>query len=320
VPNAPVIEVKGLRKRFGAFEAVRGIDLTVERGEVLAILGPNGAGKTTTIEILEGYLERDAGDVKVLGYDPSGSPRDLRRRIGIVLQECGIDRFLSAREVLQQHASFYKAPKDPDELLELVGLTDKAGERVKRLSGGQQRRLDLALGMIGDPELIFLDEPTTGFDPQARRHAWDIIAKLAAGGTTVLLTTHYLDEAQALADRVVVFSGGQVVESGTPSELASRTGLTRISFGLPVGVEPPRLPGLERPGGLGDDRFVLQSANPTEALHELTGWALKSRVELTGLAVAQPSLEDTYLALIDEEDEIAAADARALAQPKAVDA
>lgn len=294
--DAPVIQVQGLRKRFGAFEAVRGIDLTVERGEVLAILGPNGAGKTTTVEILEGYLERDAGEVSVLGHDPAGAPRALRRRIGIVLQECGIDRFLTCREVLAQHASFYAAPRDPDELLELVGLTAKADERVKRLSGGQQRRLDLALGMVGNPELIFLDEPTTGFDPQARRQAWDIVQKLADGGTTVLLTTHYLDEAQALADRVVVFADGQVVESGTPAELAARTGLTRISFTLPAGMAPPVFDGLAHDGG----RFVVQSATPTAALHELTGWAIRAGVELGEVAVARPSLEDTYLALIDE--------------------
>ncbi|MDO9352761.1 MAG: ABC transporter ATP-binding protein [Solirubrobacteraceae bacterium] len=304
-PAAPVIEVRGLRKRFGGFEAVRGLDLTVERGEVLAILGPNGAGKTTTVEILEGYLERDAGEVSVLGHDPSGAPRALRRRIGIVLQEAGIDRFLTCREVLQQHANFYAAPRDPDELLELVGLTEKAGERVKRLSGGQQRRLDLALGMVGNPELIFLDEPTTGFDPQARRQAWDIVSKLAEGGTTILLTTHYLDEAQALADRVVVFSAGQVVESGTPDELANRTGLTRISFSLAGGATPPNVDGLLRDG----DHFTLQTPRPTAVLHELTAWAVGAGLELGELAVARPSLEDTYLSLIDHETELAAAEA-----------
>ncbi len=303
--SAPVIEVRGLRKRFGGLEAVRGLDLTVERGEVLAILGPNGAGKTTTVEILEGYLERDAGEVSVLGIDPSGAPRALRRRIGIVLQEAGIDRFLTCREVLQQHASFYAAPRDPDDLLELVGLTEKADERVKRLSGGQQRRLDLALGIVGNPELIFLDEPTTGFDPQARRQAWEIVQKLADGGTTILLTTHYLDEAQALADRVVVVSGGKVVESGTPDELANRTGLTRISFVLPGGVEGPRLEGLAHDG----DRFVLQTLHPTSALHELTGWALDAGHDLSELAVSRPSLEDTYLSLIDDEEERAVMEA-----------
>ncbi len=296
--TSPVIEVSGLHKRFGSFEAVRGIDLTVERGEVLAILGPNGAGKTTTVEILEGYLARDSGDVKVLGYDPAGAPRALRRRIGIVLQECGIDRFLTCREVLTQHASFYPSPRDPDELLELVGLTEKAAERVKRLSGGQQRRLDLALGMVGNPELLFLDEPTTGFDPQARRQAWDIVQALATGGTTVLLTTHYLDEAQALADRVVVFSAGQVVESGTPAELAARSGLTRISFTLPEGLAPPAVLGLRRLEG--PSSYELQAVDPTTALHELTSWAVHHGVALGELAVARPSLEDTYLSLIDD--------------------
>ena len=302
--QTPVIEVRGLRKRFGTFEAVRGIDLTVQRGEVLAILGPNGAGKTTTVEILEGYLERDAGEVSVLGHDPSGAPRALRRSIGIVLQECGIDRFLTAREVLQQHASFYESPRDPDELLELVGLTEKAGERVKRLSGGQQRRLDLALGMVGNPELIFLDEPTTGFDPQARRQAWDIVQALATGGTTVLLTTHYLEEAQALADRVIVFSAGRVVESGTPEELANRSGLTRISFALPDGAVPPSIDGLAAVEG----HYSLQTADPTGALHVLTSWAVAGGITLAELAVARPSLEDTYLALIDDEAALALAE------------
>ncbi len=299
--SAPVIEVSGLRKRFGDFEAVRGVDLTVERGEVLAILGPNGAGKTTTVEILEGYQSRDAGDVKVLGHDPAGAPRALRRQIGIVLQECGIDRFLTCREVLQQHASFYPSPRNPDELLELVGLTEKAGERVKRLSGGQQRRLDLALGMVGNPELIFLDEPTTGFDPQARRQAWEIVQALASGGTTVLLTTHYLDEAQALADRVVVFAAGKVVESGTPAELAARTGLTRITFTLPEGLAAPDVPGLRRAGSHG---FELEAVDPTTALHELTGWAVHHGVALGDLSVARPSLEDTYLSLVDDSGEV----------------
>jgi ABC-2 type transport system ATP-binding protein len=300
----PVIEVRGLRKRFGDFEAVRGIDLTVDRGEVLAILGPNGAGKTTTVEILEGYLDRDAGDVRVLGQDPTGAPRALRRRIGIVLQECGIDRFLTCREVLVQHASFYPSPRDPDELLALVGLTEKAGERVKRLSGGQQRRLDLALGMVGNPELIFLDEPTTGFDPAARRQAWDIVRALCEGGTTVVLTTHYLDEAQALADRVVVFAAGEVVASGTPSSLAERSGGSLVGFELPAGTAQADLPAdlaaaaRTDPGRAG--ALVIETAEPTRTLHELTGWALERGIELGALSVARPSLEDVYLQLIDE--------------------
>lgn len=297
--SAPVIEVRGLRKAFGDFEAVRGLDLTVQRGEVLAILGPNGAGKTTTVEILEGYQERDAGEVKVLGIDPAGSPRALRQRIGIVLQECGIDRFLTCREVLGQHARFYPSPRDPDALLELVGLTDKAGMRVKQLSGGQQRRLDLALGMVGNPELIFLDEPTTGFDPQARRQAWDIVRRLADGGTTVVLTTHYLDEAQALADRVVVFSRGEVVETGTPEDLAARSGLVQIAY-RPVPGQP--LPDLAPDARVIDGlwAFDVVEGFVTQFLADLTGWALRSGVELAGLTVTRPSLEDTYLELIGD--------------------
>lgn len=292
----PVIEVRGLRKSFGTFEAVRGIDLTVQRGEVLAILGPNGAGKTTTVEILEGYLARDGGEVRVLGHDPSGAPRALRERIGIVLQECGIDRFLTCQEILEQHARYYPSPRDPLELLELVGLTEKADVRVRRLSGGQQRRLDLALGMIGSPELLFLDEPTTGFDPQARQQAWEIVGRLAGEGTTVVLTTHYLDEAQALADRVVVFAGGQVVAVGTPDELGRRDNLTRISFRATP--ETAAAPGFTRQGG----RLVAEVEDTVAALHALTGWALEAGVELADLSVARPSLEDSYLALIGEHE------------------
>jgi ABC-2 type transport system ATP-binding protein len=300
--TAPVIEVRGLRKRFGDFEAVRGLDLTVERGEVLAILGPNGAGKTTTVEILEGYQSRDAGEVKVLGVDPAGAPKALRERIGIVLQECGIDRFLTCREVLEQHARFYPTHRDPGELLALVGLTEKADERVKRLSGGQQRRLDLALGMVGNPELIFLDEPTTGFDPQARRQAWDIVQKLADGGTTVVLTTHYLDEAQALADRVVVFSRGEVVETGTPAELAARSGLVRIAYTPVAGQPHPELAPDVTVDPEGEWSHEVPEADVTPFLADLTGWAMRSNVELAALTVTRPSLEDTYLQLIDVEE------------------
>lgn len=291
---APVIEVRDLRKSFAGTEAVRGLDLTVSRGEVLAILGPNGAGKTTTVEILEGYVERDAGEVTVLGLDPAGAPRALRQRIGIVLQECGIDRFLTCRELLQQHASFYRAPRDPDALLELVGLSAKADERVRRLSGGQQRRLDLALGMVGSPELLFLDEPTTGFDPQARQVAWDIVKRLAADGTTIVLTTHYLDEAQALADRVVVVVGGRIVAEGRPDEIGRAGAAARISFRATDGARAAA--GFDEIGG----RMVADVHDPVPALHELTGWALREGVRLEDLSVAKPTLEQGYLALIGE--------------------
>jgi ABC-2 type transport system ATP-binding protein len=306
--DGPVIEVRGLRKNFGDFAAVRGLDLTVERGEVLAILGPNGAGKTTTVEILEGYQDRDAGDVRVLGLDPAGSPRALRERIGIVLQECGIDRFLTCREVLAQHARFYRDPRNPDELLDLVGLTEKAGERVKRLSGGQQRRLDLALGMVGNPELLFLDEPTTGFDPQARRQAWDIVKRLAGDGTTVVLTTHYLDEAQALADRVVVFSRGQVVETGTPAELAARSGLVQITYKPQTGQPLPAFAADARTVD-GVWRHDVAERAVTSFLAELTGWAIGNAVDLAALTVTRPSLEDTYLELIGDDASTEATDA-----------
>ena len=301
--KAPVITVRGLRKRFGPLTAVDGLNLDVFRGEVLAVLGPNGAGKTTTVEILEGYLQRDAGDVTVLGHDPAGGPRALRERIGIVLQECGIDRFLTCRELLQQHAGFYPAPDDPDRLLALVGLESKAGERVRRLSGGQQRRLDLALGMVGAAELLFLDDPTTGFDPVARRQAWDIIRQLADGGTTVLLTTHYLDEAQALADRVVVMARGRVVAEGTPQSLAARTGTTQISW--------RHAPGTALPAGatLDDGRAVIDATDPVTALHDLTGAALRDGLALDDLRVNRPSLEETYLELLDEDERRELADA-----------
>src|ERR671931_1778820 len=238
-----VISVRGLRKSYGTLEAVRGIDLDVAPRRIFAFLGPNGAGKTTTVEILEGYRERSSGEVRVLGVDPASAGRDWRQRIGIVLQESRMHPELTVRESLELFAGYYRSPRDVDDTVALVGLTDKANDRVARLSGGQQRRLDVALALIGDPELLFLDEPTTGFDPLARRRAWEVIASLRDLGKTIFLTTHYMEEAQELADEVAIIAGGQIVAHGTPRDLSSRDGrVSRISFRLPAGVAAEELP------------------------------------------------------------------------------
>jgi ABC-2 type transport system ATP-binding protein len=291
------IEVRGLRKSYdGHTYAVDGVDLEVPTGSVLALLGPNGAGKTTVVEILEGYRPRNAGDVSVLGMDPAHGGRALRRRIGIVLQECEIEPYLTVREVLRMRAPLYPRPRDVDEVVDLVGLGEKRSARVRTLSGGQKRRLDLALALVGDPELIFLDEPTTGFDPSARRASWEIIRNLAGLGKTVLLTTHYMEEAQALAAEVVIVSAGKVVARGTPDAIGGRsTERVVISFDLPPGVAVGELPvPAEADGG----RLVVRVAPPvTATLHTLTGWALERGVELSALTVSRPTLEDVYLEL-----------------------
>jgi ABC-2 type transport system ATP-binding protein len=279
----PVISIRGLRKSYGDFEAVRGLDLEVRRGEVFAFLGPNGAGKTTTVEILEGYRGRSAGEVSVLGEDPQRAGRAWRERIGIVLQSCRLDPYLTVRESLGLYAGYYSAPRSVEETIELVGLGAKADERASRLSGGQQRRLDVGMALIGDPELLFLDEPTTGFDPSARRQAWDVIAGLRELGKTVFLTTHYMDEAQRLADRVTIISRGEVVASGTPADLGDRESLpTTISY---------RLDG---------EQVSLQTTTPVRDLHELTGRAVAQDLRLEALEVTRPSLEDVYLSLTAE--------------------
>jgi ABC-2 type transport system ATP-binding protein len=293
-----VISVRGLHKSYGALEAVRGIDLDVAPRQIFAFLGPNGAGKTTTVEILEGYRERTSGEVTVLGADPERAGHDWRQRIGIVLQESRMHPELTVRESVELFAGYYRAPRGVDDTVELVGLTEKADDRVGRLSGGQQRRLDVALALIGDPELLFLDEPTTGFDPSARRRAWEVIASLRDLGKTIFLTTHYMEEAQELADRVAIIAGGRIVAHGTPHDLSARDGrVTRISFRLPAGVDASELPpGLgATPGTM--DELLIQADDAMRILNQLTGWALERGVELAGLEVRQPSLEDVYLEL-----------------------
>ncbi|MFB3738529.1 MAG: ABC transporter ATP-binding protein [Candidatus Velamenicoccus archaeovorus] len=293
------IEVEGLRKSYGSLEAVKGIGFHVDRGEVFALLGPNGAGKTTTVEILEGYRRATAGRVRVLGHDPARHERELRRRVGIVLQSTGVDPFLTVRETVELYARYYPSPRNVDEVLAVVGLSEKRDTRVNKLSGGQQRRLDVAIALAGDPELLFLDEPTTGFDPGARRNAWEIVRNLTALGKTVLLTTHYMDEAQNLANRVAVLSHGEIVAEGPPDTLAGRDRVhPRIRYRVPEGSPPlPEWGQLH----LGDGTYELAAEDPTEMLHELTGWALDRGVRFETIEVVRPSLEDVYLELTGGE-------------------
>jgi len=296
------IEVQELRKSYGSNEAVKGVSFTVEAGEVFAFLGPNGAGKTTTLEILEGFRRRTSGEVSVLGLDPAEAGSALRKRIGIVLQGAVVEPYLTVREVVQRNAGYYPSPRPVDEVIDQVGLRDKARARVRTLSGGQQRRLDVALGLIGAPELLFLDEPTTGFDPMARRRAWEVIASLRDLGKTIFLTTHYMEEAQELADQVAIIAGGRIVAQGTPRDLSSRDGrVSRISFRLPPGIAADQLPGALAAGASASpgtmDELQIQAQDPVRTLNELTGWALERGVELAGLEVRQPSLEDVYLEL-----------------------
>jgi ABC-2 type transport system ATP-binding protein len=276
------IEVHGLRKSYGEFEAVRGIDFEVTRGEVFGLLGPNGAGKTTTVEILEGYRRRSDGRVSVLGEDPGERSRTLRARVGIVLQSTGLYRHIRVREAVEHFGSMYPHPRASEEVIRLTGLTGKENALVRTLSGGQLRRLDLALALIGDPELIFLDEPTTGFDPAARRNAWETIRSLKELGKTVLLTTHYLDEAQALADRVAIIKDGRILIEGAPRDLGASGGVA------------PYLVAYRNGGGTLVQR---QTDDPTTLLHELTGQALARGERLDGLTVTRPTLEDVYLEL-----------------------
>jgi len=294
-----VVSVENLTKSYGDVQAVSGVDFTIEEGEVFALLGPNGAGKTTIVEILEGYRGRTGGEVAVLGFDPSENQRSFKERIGIVLQESSVERELSVREVIDTYGRVYPKRLGTQHLIGIVGLDEKADARVKTLSGGQKRRLEVALGIVGDPDLIFLDEPTTGFDPSARRQAWDVIRNLTELGKTILLTTHYMDEAQNLADRVAVIDHGLIVAEGTPDTLGGRaTARTEVRFALAT-HSPDSLP--VAPAAIDGAAVEYHTGDPTTLLHTLTGWAVEQGTVLQGLTVTRPSLEDIYLELTDGE-------------------
>ena len=294
----PAVSVEHLRKSYGDNLAVRDVSFEVQKGEVFALLGPNGAGKTTCVEILEGFRDRSSGRVETLGVDPAdhATQRWLRTRIGVVLQELAVEPYYTVRQVLTRNAGYYPNPRPVPEVIELIGLRERADDRIKRLSGGQQRRLDVGLGIIGNPELLFLDEPTTGLDPSGRRETWELIHRLAAAGTTVMLTTHYMDEVEALADRVAVLYGQEIVAEGTPSSLGGRDlGAVTIRFRLPHGVTVESLPVPAVPAD--DGHVAVHTDDEVRVLHELTGWALAHGLPLVGLSVLRTSLEDVYLGL-----------------------
>ncbi len=298
------IVVEGLTKRYSHLDAVSDVSFSIEPGEVFALLGPNGAGKTTTIEILEGFRRRDAGRVEVLGLDPAdrATSTRLRERTGVVLQELAVEPYLTVREVLQRNAGYYPSPRDPEEVIELVGLSGKARSRVKTLSGGQMRRLDLGLGIVGSPEVLYLDEPTTGFDPSARRDAWDVVRRLTSGGTTVLLTTHYMDEAESLASRVAVLSGGRIVALGTPQSLGGRDSSdARIRFRLPDGLAVADLP--LQPSSVTAGTAEIRTDKAVEVLRVITNWAVAEEVDLVGLTCERLTLEEVYLRLVGHEEQ-----------------
>ena len=297
--TTPAIEIAGLRKTYGSLEAVRSLDLTVAEGEVFALLGPNGAGKTTTVEILEGFRHRDAGTVSVLGFDPAHGDRKLKQQIGIVLQSTGVDPYLTVAETVDMYRSYYPSPRPRDEVIELVGLTEKKASTITKLSGGQKRRLDVAIALAGDPRLLFLDEPTTGFDPNARRQAWEVIKNLASLGKTVFLTTHFMDEAEFLADRVAIIARGQIVAGGPPSTLAARdTAPSIVRFGAPpAGVELPAA--IQQTAKVTETGIEFATADATRSLYELTSWAVGQNISLENLEVIRPSLEDVYLEITE---------------------
>ncbi|CAN5630000.1 ABC transporter ATP-binding protein [soil metagenome] len=299
--TTPAIEARGLRKAYGGVEAVAGVDLTVDVGEVFALLGPNGAGKTTMVEILEGHRDRSSGEVTVLGHDPAGAEQVFRQRIGIVLQETGVEPFLTVEEAIELYRGYYPNPSPLDQVIDVVGLQGKRETRVNRLSGGQRRRLDVAIGLAGNPELLFLDEPTTGFDPSARRKAWDMIGNLQSLGKTVFLTTHYMDEAQHLADRVAIIVQGHIVAEGAPDILRSRDQESRIRFRRPAGRELP--PAIASLSDATAELVELSTTQPTRVLHTLTTWAVDQGVELEGLSVSRASLEEIYLELTGPGEE-----------------
>lgn len=295
---ADAVRVEGLRKSYGTVRAVDGVSFEAEGGEVFALLGPNGAGKTTTIEILEGFRPRDAGRVEVLGVDPADrrTSRWLRNRTGVVLQELAVEPYFTVREVITRNAGLYPSPRSVEEVIDLVGLNEKAAARVKTLSGGQQRRLDVGLGIVGRPEILYLDEPTTGLDPGARRASWDMVRRLASEGTTIILTSHYMDEVEVLADRAAVMSQGRIVASGTPASIGGRdVGAVTIRFRLPAGMAADDLP--VEPTSRRDDEVEIRTTGELEVLHSLTGWAMELGVALPGLRVSRVTLEDVYLRL-----------------------
>jgi ABC-2 type transport system ATP-binding protein len=301
---ASAITVRDLHKRYGDLEAVRGVSFEVGQGEVFALLGPNGAGKTTTVEILEGFRDRTSGEVDVLGHDPARRERELRNRIGIVLQSTGVDPFLTVAETIDMFRGYYPHPRPTDEIVEVVGLREKRDTKVVRLSGGQQRRLDVGVALAGDPELLFLDEPTTGFDPGARRNAWTMVKNLQSLGKTVLLTTHYMDEAQELARRVAIIAQGVIVAEGSPSSLGGRdVAATIIRFRVPAAAELPTetVPGLTVLDGAAE----IRTEEPTRALHALTSWAVERGIEVEALTVGRPTLEDVYLQLTGSGEQAA---------------
>jgi ABC-2 type transport system ATP-binding protein len=298
--SEPAIVVRGLRKSYGDVVAVRSLDLDVDRGEVFALLGPNGAGKTTAVEIMEGHRDRDGGEVSVLGFDPGRRERGFKTRIGIVLQETGIEPYLTVAETIELFRGYYPSPRPLDEILGLVGLTEQRSRRVARLSGGQKRRLDVAVGLAGDPELLFLDEPTTGFDPAARRGAWEMIRGLQALGKTIFLTTHYMEEAHTLANRVAIIRGGEIIAEGTPEELIAREPVSHIRFRR-TPEEAVLLAGIDG-ASMQDGWVTLETAAPTALLYALTSRAQERGIELGDLSVSRPSLEDIYLRLVGSSE------------------